>query len=121
MKGIVITASDEISVCEFSSPLYKSVGKAVGGWIEIVHPKELDQPYCMIVNEEGLIRNLDFNATGSFLYDTQKHGFPILGDIVIMKEGYTQEGPDIIGLSDSEAEEMFTMFKNKFNLKEIKQ
>lgn len=37
MKGIVITPENLMHVDDFSAPLYKSVGKAVGGWIEIVH------------------------------------------------------------------------------------
>lgn len=118
MKGIVITTSGEISVNDFSAPLYKSVGDAVGGWIENVHPRGLSSPYCMIVNEEGLLRDLPYNAVGSFLYETRKHGSPILGDIVIMKEGMTPEGPDIIGLSDDEVKTLCTMFKTKFKLKE---
>lgn len=118
MKGIVITASGELSVQDFSAPLYKSVGDAVDGWIENVHPRGLSFPYCMIVNEEGLLRNLPYNAVGSYLYETQKHGSPILGNIVIMKEGMTPEGPDIIGLSDDDVNTLYTMFKKKFTLKE---
>ena len=32
MKGIVITTKYEMQVQEFSDPVYKSIGEAVGGW-----------------------------------------------------------------------------------------
>lgn len=53
MKGIVITTKYEMRVQEFSEPAYESIGEAVSGWIEIVHPVRLKRPYCMVVNEEG--------------------------------------------------------------------
>ena len=45
MKGIVITTKNAMRVQEFSSPAYQSIGDAVGGWMEIVHPKRLKRPY----------------------------------------------------------------------------
>ena len=54
MKGLVITTENKMQVREFDEPAYETIGKTVGGWIEVVHPKLLPAPYCMIVNEEGL-------------------------------------------------------------------
>lgn len=96
MKGIVITPDCEMSVQEFERPLYETVGKVVGGYIEHVKPRLLDDPFCMIVNEEGLLEKLAVNPVGCFLYETLSHGWPIVGTIVIMKDGFTDEGPDII-------------------------
>lgn len=45
MKGIVITTKDEMRVQEFSEPAHKSIGEAVGGWIEVVRPVRLERPY----------------------------------------------------------------------------
>ena len=56
----------------------------------------------MIVDEEGLIKGLPLNVAGSILYGTPTHGSPIVGNIVIMKEGWTDEGKDLLGLSDEE-------------------
>lgn len=39
MKGIVVTTDLEIRIEEFSDPLYKTVGSAVGGYIEHVIPR----------------------------------------------------------------------------------
>lgn len=83
MKGIVITTKNEMRVQEFSMPAHKSIGEAVGGWIEIVRPVRLKRPYCMIVNDEGVLLNLPRNIFGSFLYGTNYHGNWILGDIVL--------------------------------------
>ncbi len=110
MKGIVITAQDNIEIRDFDQPLYKSIGNVVGGFIEIVNPIGLKQPFVMIVNEDGLRLELELNAVGSVLYGTLAHGHPIVGDIVIMKRGYTEEGPDIVGLEDQEAAGLYLTF-----------
>ena len=106
MKGVVVTTKAEVEVREFTAPLHKSVGQAVGGWIEIVHPIGLKRPYVMIVNEEGLLLELDVNVYGSLLYGAQTHGQTIAGNIVIMKEGFVGGEPDIVGLSDNEADKV---------------
>lgn len=106
MKGVVITTDQKITIQDFESPLDKSVGAVVGGHIERVSPRLLNQPYCMIVNENGLLLELRLNPIGSWLYGSFIHGHPIVGNIVIMKLGTTPEGPDIIGLTDEEAEAM---------------
>lgn len=103
MKGIVITTKDEMRVQEFSEPAYKSIGEAVGGWIEVVRPARLERPYCMIVNDEGALLNLPRNIFGSFLYGTNYHGNWILGDIVLLKEGINSDGErDILGLDEQD-------------------
>lgn len=110
MKGIVITTKCEMRVQEFSEPTYKSIGEAVGGWIEIVHPVRLKRPYCMVVNEEGVLRNLPFNAFGSFLYGADKHGSPIAGDIVLLKGGINNDGElDLLGLTELDIKHLCTM------------
>lgn len=110
MKGIVITTNDKMRVQEFFEPAHKSIGEAVGGWIEVVHPMRLEQPYCMIVNEEGMFRNLPINNFGSFLYGVDRHCIPILGDIVLLKEGINSDGePDILGLDKQEIKHMCDM------------
>lgn len=118
MKGIVITTENEMSVQDFTYPLHESLGAVVGGWIELVNPRGLQQPYCMIVNEEGLIANLDFNTVGSFLYQTYIHGSPILGNIVLMKHGFTDDGPDIVGLDDEDLSYLSKYIKKIYPVKE---
>lgn len=79
MKGLVITTENKMQVREFGEPAYETIGKAVGGWIEVVHPKGLPDPFCMVVNEEGLLHGLPLNLFGCILYDTVRHGNPIVG------------------------------------------
>lgn len=110
MKGIVITTKYEMRVQEFLEPVHKSIGEAVDGWIEIVHPVRLGRPYCMVVNEEGLLRNLPMNVLGSFLYRTDIHGSPIVGDIVLLKEGINSDGEyDLLGLTEQDIEYLCNM------------
>lgn len=47
----------------------------VGGYIEIVR---LDEKTIMVVNEEGLVYNLPYNAKASRLC-----GIPIVGDVLV--------------------------------------
>ena len=121
MKGIVITTNDEMRLQEFSEPAYRSIGDAVGGWIEIVRPVRLERPYCMIVNEEGVLLNLPMNMFGSFLYGTNYHGNQILGDIVLLKEGINSDGElDILGLDDQDIKYLCDMVSEESD-GEIKQ
>ena len=106
MKGVVVTTDNGVRVEDFNDPLYKTVGSAVGGYIEHVHPMRLTRPFCMIVNEEGRLLDLPLNHIGSFFYGTDQHGEPIVGNIVVMKDGYRNGEPDIVGLDDSEVEQV---------------
>lgn len=119
MKGIVITTENTIKIQDFERPLWKTVGEVVGGYIEKVNPRGLDDPFCMIVNEEGLLKGLPLNLVGSHLYQTYIHGAPIVGNIVIMKLGITPEGPDIIGLDEQDIQKLYPQFVKSFNLTEI--
>lgn len=111
MKGIVITTDLELSVRDFEAPLYESIGKAVGGYIEVVHPMGLKEPYCIVVNEEGLLKNLPLNPLGSLWYGTQHHGHPIVGDIVLTKEGFVGCERDFVGFEDAELESIMEELK----------
>ncbi len=110
MKGIVINTDNTVEVRDFGEPLYKTVGEAVGGCIEIIHPMGLAKPLVMIINDEGLLRELPMNMVGSLLYGTHTHGHPIAGNIVIMKTGCTCDGPDIVGLTDEEIAQLSASF-----------
>jgi hypothetical protein len=106
MKALKVTADNAVSTIELSPPLYKSLQPEVGGYFEIVHPRGLKHPFVMIVDEEGLLKDKPLNLCGSVLYETRKHDSPIVGDIVIMREDYGAEGPDIFGLEEQHIEEL---------------
>lgn len=114
MKAITISTDNEIKKIEVEQngePLYNILHKAVGGYYENVYPKRLPEGYVMIVNEEGLILGLDKNAIGSYLYETDKHGFPIVGNIIFLKLGVYENERDVVGLSDEEADELMNLFE----------
>ena len=102
MKGIVLTTDEKMFVKDFAAPLHESLGKAVGGYIEVVHPRGLDRPCCFVCNEEGILMDLPLNIMGSLWYGTLEHGHPIVGDIVVLKQGMTDDGPDIVGLEEDD-------------------
>lgn len=117
MKAITISTDNEIKKIEVEQngkPLYKLMREAVGGLYENVYPKRLPQGYVMIVNEEGLILGLDRNAIGSYLYETDKHGSPIVGNIIFLKLGVYENERDVVGLSDEEADELMTFLEETF-------
>ena len=99
MLGIKITTDCEVKKIDVSEPLHISIREELGGHLEIVRPRRLKQPLCMIVDEEGLLKKLPVNLMGSYLYETDKHGHPVVGDIIIMKEQMTIDGIELIGLS----------------------
>lgn len=99
MLGIVVTTENEVYTKEFSRPLYESAGKVLGGWVEHVLPRGLPRPLCMLVDDEGLLKDSPkINVIGTYLY-----GSPIAGNIIIMQDGIHEGEPDIVGLSEEEA------------------
>ena len=110
MFGLVITTDNEMSKIEYDAPHYDIIKKAVGGWYERVHPVGLRPPFCMMVNEEGLMLNLPVNNAGSYLYGTYSHGSPIVGDIVLLKDGYYGGEPDVVGMTEDEAQTLGDKF-----------
>lgn len=66
----------------------------------------------MIVNEEGLLCSLLLNPVGCALYDTLGCGIPIVGTIVLMKEGIVNGELDIVGLDDHDIQTLSSMMSN---------
>lgn len=102
MKGIVITTENKMTVHDFPDvSIYKATSNVIGGF-EIVHPRNLPRPFCMIVDDNGLLKELPLNLTGSYLYGMHEHGAPIVGDIVLLKDVMTSDGPDVGWLTDED-------------------
>ena len=110
MIALVVNTKNEIRRVEYDPPHYDVIKEAVGGWYEHVHPMGLDRPYSMMVNEEGLLLGLPMNRLGSELYGTPKHGQPIVGDIVFLKDGYDEGEPDTVGMTEDEAQRLGDKF-----------
>ena len=131
MRAIKITTDNLISIAEVPEPTWQGLGQLVGGRFEIVRPwglYTLSTPYktslIMLVNEEGRIKGLDTNATGTLLYnDTPalKGVEPIVGDILMVAEGFANGEPDIVGLYDEQIITVWRALKNKFRFLKEKQ
>lgn len=110
MKALKITTANEISIINVEEPLHRSLGKEVGGYIEIANPRGLRRPYyCMVVNEDGLLKKKPLNLIGSILYETHMHGYSIVGDIVIMRTAEGDDGIDLVGLGDEDIAEIISI------------
>lgn len=73
--------------------------------VQAVYPNGLKDPYMFLCDEEGLLKEKPMiNFLGSWMYETQDHGQPIVGDIIIVKQVMTDEGPDFDGMPESEAD-----------------
>lgn len=97
MLGLVITTHFTMYKQEFTNPLFESVAPVLDGYMEIVHPVYLPEPFRMLVNEEGMLKNLPVNLVGSAWYTDA-----IVGNIIVFKLGFTDDGPDILGLTEEE-------------------
>ena len=106
MKALKITTANEVTIINVEEPLHVSLRAEVGGYIEIVNPRGLRHPFCMIVDEEGRLKDKPLNAVGCVLYETAKHGSPIVGDIAIMRTEQSDDGIDLVGLTDDDIVEL---------------
>ena len=84
-KGVVFTTDETMQVKAFGQPLYKDLTPVLDGYMEIVRPRGLPRPFVMLVNEEGRLMGLPVNPIGCYWYQSDVD--PIVGNIVIMKEG----------------------------------
>lgn len=106
MKTLKITTDNKISIIDLDFD-HKSLREEVGGYVELVRTQKLLDYFktkvVMIVDEEGLVKNLPVNPMGCYFYDTNKHGNLIVGDVILgLLVGFDM---DVIGLGDRDAEQ----------------
>jgi malonyl CoA-acyl carrier protein transacylase len=118
MKAIKITTDDEISVVDIHEPTLKGMQKEVDGYIQTVRGynlNDLDVPekrnLLMIVNEDGLNKELLYNEIAADLADDY-----IVGDVLIMAEGFVNGDPDIVGLTDEQVNALVEVFKEDYGM-----
>lgn len=97
----------------------KLIGESCTGF-EQVYPrrlyKELGQSAVygrrvhMLVDEDGYRKELPINLIASWLYGTDIHQNPILGDVLIVREVLREGSIDIIGLEKRQGMELFQKF-----------
>jgi hypothetical protein len=60
------------------------------------------QCVCMLIDEEGrLKKKLASNVVGSYLYETDKHNNPIMGNILFVGEEWGGDGIDFCGIEEA--------------------
>lgn len=105
MKTLKITTDNKISVVDVNFNDFKAIQQAIGGYSENVKALKLwdyfKAPVVMIVDEEGVIKDLPVNTIGCYFYNISRHGCPIVGDMILG----LLVGPDITGLGDRDAEQ----------------
>ena len=104
MKTVKVTTDNKISMVDVDFGNFKSIQKAIGGHFETVRTQLMvdyfsDASMIMLVDEEGLIKELPVNALGCALYGTPQHGDPIVGDLIFA----SISGEDIVAPDDPEA------------------
>ena len=97
-KTVKVTTDNKVSIIDVDFSSLKDIQRAIGGGFETVHTSLMsdyfrDLSVIMLVDEEGILKGLPMNVIGSALYGTQKHGNPIVGDVIFANVS----GEDIVG------------------------
>ena len=145
MKIIKVSTELEMSVHEFPEGTMREQNKVLYGLIgngcdlvEHVMPKrlytELKMPsspvkepgkcVSMLIDEEGRLKPNKANLIGSYLYEFDKHGCPIVGNILFIGEKMGDDGVEFCGISEENFSLLETELKNmitamKATVKEI--
>lgn len=70
------------------------------------------QCVSMLIDEEGLLKETPIpNMIGSYLYESDKHHNPIVGNILFVGEEWGEDGIDFCGIEES----VFNSLKNQLN------
>lgn len=70
------------------------------------------QCVSMLVDEEGLSKENTPNLIGSYLYETDKHHHPIMGNVLFVGEEWTSDGVDFCGIEESEFQTLELQLSN---------
>ena len=121
-KAIKITVDKEISIIDIPRKgidLLEALRTEIGGWIELVHPRTFHnnkylQGKVMVVYEDGIRKRKKPNLIGTKLYGNHS---TIVGDVLILKDIFTEYGMDVGGLTDDEANQLYEYLKRQIQRK----
>ncbi len=132
MQIIRISTANEISIHDFPNGSYSEQNRVLRELIglccelyEHVMPKRLYRELrasnkvgkkkgscvSMLIDEKGLYHDLEVNLVGSYLYETDKHGCAIVGNILIVGEAWGRDGIDFCGISEDQFHLLFPKLK----------
>ena len=72
---------------------------------------------AMLVDEEFLLKKflpkyeLQLNPIGCYLYETDKHGSPIMGNILFVGDTYTDDGITFSGIEEETFNKLYEQLK----------
>ena len=143
MKIIKISIDLELTVHEFPEGNYAEQNQflrdLIGNYCRIyehIRPRRLykelkmkDHPtsnpgqcVSMLIDEEGLLKENEPNLIGGYLYETDKHGHPIMGHVLFVGEIWCNDGIDFCGIEDSAFEKLELELNNLvFTMKATKE
>ena len=94
MKTLKITTDNKISIIDLDFD-HKSLREEVGGYVELVRTQKLLDYFktkvVMIVDEEGLVKNLPVNPMGCYFYAEQWMEKMLKDFPVLQKENIVNE------------------------------
>ena len=120
VMAIKVTCSGEACIVKGQNTALFDFCEKYIGFPEFIHPQRLPQPFAIAVDEIGLYKDLPVNPIGSWLYQTDIHGHPIVGDLLILKDIMTNDGPDISWLDESDILAL-SVFLKKLGIENIKE
>lgn len=98
------------SRCElYEHVMPKRLYTELGGSNKVTH--EEGGCVSMLIDESGLYHDLKTNIAGSYLYEADKHGCVIVGNILIVGEKWTEDGIDFCGISDNQFNILYPKLK----------
>ena len=107
MYAVKLSTDLSISVIEkkpeqsFLDFCYQNIGCQ---YVEHVNARGLQEPYVLMVDEEGRLGDKPVvNFIASYLYGAHEHHEPIVGNVLVVKIGMTNEGLDLLPLDEAEA------------------
>ena len=109
-KAIVVTADNRAFIRDIEvidGSMLNDLWAIVDGYIEIVRPTGLEEPLCLVCDEEGLLKGKALNVFASLVYGVLDHGNPIVGDVVILHEGFRDGEPDLVGIPDDSVDGLY--------------
>lgn len=129
MKIIRIATNNEIAVHEYPEGSFSEqnmeLRELIGpecDLLESIRPRRLYQELgasnqirkpaggssvIMLVDEEGFYHHTGINPIGSYLYETDRHGQPIVGNALIIGEHLTEDGAEFCGISEDQFEILY--------------
>lgn len=119
---LTISPDGSIEVKTFD-PLNEDVNDvihdALSSYYEIVRCRILPHKYLMMVDDCGVLKNLQLNPVASELYGIRVHGCPICGPAVIMREDIVDGEPDIVGMTEEDTAEFIRILRGLVVLTEV--